>query len=63
MAPIPEERQAHSAAETRRLIDEMPLQALRWALELTPQQVARARNRSERRPLRASGLVLGLECP
>ena len=37
---MPEERQARSAAETRRLIDEMPLQELRWALELTQQQVA-----------------------
>ena len=32
---MPEERQARSAAETRRLIDEMPLQELRWALERT----------------------------
>ena len=40
VAPMPEERQARRAAETRRLIDEMPLQALRWALELTQQPVA-----------------------
>ena len=42
VAPMPEERQARGAAETRRLIDEMPLQALRKALELTQQQVAAA---------------------
>ena len=90
VAPMPEERQARRATETRRLIDEMPLQVLRKALELTQQQVAaalgitsggvkhdgwprtgapgsaltrRAGNRSERRPLRASGLVLGFEGP
>ncbi len=40
VAPMPEERQARGAAETRRLIDEMPLQALRKALELTQQPVA-----------------------
>ena len=40
VAQMPEERQARIAAETRRLIDEMPLQELRWALELTQQQVA-----------------------
>ena len=39
---MPEERQARRAAETRRLIDEMPLQVLRKALELTQQQVAAA---------------------
>ena len=37
---MPEERQARSAAETRRLIDAMPWQALRKALALTQQQVA-----------------------
>ena len=42
VAPMPEERQARSAAETRRLIDEMPLQELRRALDLTQQQVAAA---------------------
>ena len=40
VAPMPEERQARRAAETRRLIDEMPLQELRRALDLTQQQVA-----------------------
>ena len=40
VAPMPEERQARGAAETRRLIDEMPLQTLRKALELTQQPVA-----------------------
>ena len=40
VAQMPEERQARIAAETRRLIDEMPLQALRRALNLTQQQVA-----------------------
>lgn len=35
VAPMPEERQARRAAETRRLIDEMPLQELRRALDLT----------------------------
>ena len=40
VAPMPEERQARGAAETRRLIDEMPLQELRRALDLTQQQVA-----------------------
>ena len=40
VAQMPEERQARIAAETRRLIDEMPLQALRKALELTQQPVA-----------------------
>ena len=42
VAPMPEERQARRAAETRRLIDEMPLQELRRALDLTQQQVAAA---------------------
>ena len=42
VAPMPEERQARRATETRRLIDEMPLQVLRKALELTQQQVAAA---------------------
>ena len=37
---MPEERQARIAAKTRQLIDEMPLQALRKALDLTQQQVA-----------------------
>ncbi len=37
---MPEERQARIAAKTRRLIDEMPLQELRRALDLTQQQVA-----------------------
>lgn len=40
VAQMPEERQARIAAETQRLIDEMPLQELRKALELTQQQVA-----------------------
>ena len=40
LARMPEERQARLAAETRRIIDEMPLQELRKALELTQQQVA-----------------------
>jgi transcriptional regulator with XRE-family HTH domain len=40
VAQMPEERQARIAAETRRLIDEMPLQELRRALDLTQQQVA-----------------------
>ena len=35
-----EERQARIAAKTRQLIDEMPLQELRRALDLTQQQVA-----------------------
>jgi len=42
VAPMPEERQARRAAETRQMIDEMPPQALRKALELTQQQVAAA---------------------
>ena len=42
VAPMPEERQARRATETRRLIDEMLLQELRKALELTQQQVAAA---------------------
>ena len=42
VAQMPEERQARIAAETRRLIDEMPLQELRRALDLTQQQVAAA---------------------
>ena len=42
VAQMPEERQARLAAETRRLIDEMPLQELRRALDLTQQQVAAA---------------------
>jgi DNA-binding XRE family transcriptional regulator len=40
VAQMPEERQARIAAKTRQLLDEMPLQALRRALELTRQQVA-----------------------
>ena len=37
---MPEERQARIAAKTRQRIDEMPLQELRRALDLTQQQVA-----------------------
>ena len=40
VAQMPEERQARIAAKTRQLIDEMPLQELRRALDLTQQQVA-----------------------
>ena len=40
VAQMPEERQARIAAKTRQRIDEMPLQALRRALDLTQQQVA-----------------------
>jgi len=40
VAQMPEERQARIAAKTRQLIGEMPLQALRRALDLTQQQVA-----------------------
>ena len=40
VAQMPQERQARIAAETQRLIDEMPSQALRRALDLTQQQVA-----------------------
>jgi hypothetical protein len=40
VAQMPEERQARIAAETQRLIDEMPLQARRRALDLTQQPVA-----------------------
>ena len=40
VAQMPKERQARIAAETQRLIDEMPLQELRRALDLTQQQVA-----------------------
>jgi transcriptional regulator with XRE-family HTH domain len=40
VAQMPEERQARIAAKTRQLIDEMPLQELRKALDLTQQQVA-----------------------
>ena len=40
VAQMPEERQARIAAKTRQLIDEMPLQALRKAIDLTQQQVA-----------------------
>ena len=42
VAQMPEERQACLAAETRRLIDEMPLQELRRALDLTQRPVAAA---------------------
>jgi transcriptional regulator with XRE-family HTH domain len=37
---MPQERRARIAAKTRQLIDEMPLQELRRALDLTQQQVA-----------------------
>ena len=40
VAQMPEERQARIAAKTRQLINEMPLQELRRALDLTQQQVA-----------------------
>jgi DNA-binding XRE family transcriptional regulator len=40
VAQMPQERQARIAAGTQRLIDEMPLQELRRALDLTQQQVA-----------------------
>ena len=40
VAQMPEERQARIAAKTRQLIDEMPLQELRRALDLTQRQVA-----------------------
>ncbi len=40
VAQMPQERQARIAAETQRLIDEMLLQELRRALDLTQQQVA-----------------------
>ena len=40
VAQMPEERPARIAAETRRSIDEMPLQELRRALDLTQQPVA-----------------------
>ena len=40
VAQMPQERQARIAAETQRLIDEMPLQARRRALDLTQQPVA-----------------------
>jgi transcriptional regulator with XRE-family HTH domain len=40
VAHMPKERRARIAVETQRLIDEMPLQELRKALELTQQQVA-----------------------
>ena len=40
VAQMPEERQARIAAKTRQLIDEMPLQELRRARDLTQQQVA-----------------------
>lgn len=39
---MPAERQARIALETQRLLDEMPLQDLRRALDLTQQQVAAA---------------------
>ena len=35
MAQMPQERQARIAAKTRQLIDEMPLQELRRAFDLT----------------------------
>jgi len=41
---MPEERRARSAAETRRLIDEMPLQELRRALDSLLQPVACLQN-------------------
>lgn len=37
MAQMPKERQARIEAETQRLIDEMPLQELHKALDLTEQ--------------------------
>jgi len=40
MAQMPKERQARIEAETQRLIDEMPLQELHKALDLTEQQIA-----------------------
>ena len=40
VAQMLEERQARIAAKTRQRIDEMPLQALRWALDLTQRQVS-----------------------
>lgn len=42
VAQMPEERQACLAAETRRLIDEMPPQLLQRALDLTQRPVAAA---------------------
>lgn len=44
MAQMPKERQARIEAETQRLIDEMPLQELRKALDLTEQQIAATLN-------------------
>jgi len=40
VAQMPAERRARIEAETQRLIDEMPLQELRKALDLTQQQIA-----------------------
>lgn len=40
LAQMPEERRARIEAETQRLMDEMPLQELRKALDLTQQQIA-----------------------
>ncbi|MDG4584583.1 MAG: XRE family transcriptional regulator [Candidatus Competibacter sp.] len=40
MAQMPAERRARIEAETQRLLDEMPLQELRKALDLTQQQMA-----------------------
>lgn len=40
LAQMPEERRARIEAETQRLMDEMPLQELRNALDLTQQQIA-----------------------